>query len=75
MSKVKVHKVCIDSIVGCNYAIDEFKRGFRYKIVTIGIKNGKDCWVFRELSSEQKDFCVSKDYADLLVVNGNLKNL
>ena len=75
MSKVKIHRVCINSIVGCNYAIDNFKRGFRYKIITIGVKEGTEGWFFREMSSEQKEFFVDKDYADLLIKNGNIKNL
>ena len=75
MSKVKIHRVCINSIVGCNYAIDNFKRGFRYKIITIGVKEGMEGWFFREISSEQKEFFVEKDYADLLIKNGNIKNL
>lgn len=75
MSKVKIHRVCINSIVGCNYAIDNFKRGFRYKIITIGVKEGMEGWFFREMSSEQKEFFVEKDYADLLIKNGNIKNL
>jgi hypothetical protein len=75
MSKVKIHRVCINSVVGCNYAIDEFKRGFRYKIITIGVKEGMEGWFFREMSSEQKEFFVEKDYADLLIKNGNIKNL
>lgn len=75
MRDIKIHKVCIGSIVGCNYEIDEFKRGFRYEIITLGIKAGKECWVFREISSEQKAFYVEKNYADLLIGNGNIKNL
>jgi len=75
MSKIKIHKICIDSVVGCNYAIDNFKRGFRYEIITMGVKEGKESWVFKEMSSEQKEFFVEKDYADLLINNGNIKNL
>ena len=75
MSKVKIHRICINSVVGCNYAIDNFKRGFRYKIITIGVKEGMEGWFFREMSSEQKEFFVEKDYADLLIKNGNIKNL
>ena len=72
---VKIHRVCIKSVVGCNHAIDDFKRGFRYEVITMGIKEGKEGWFFREISSEQKEFFVDKDYADLLIKNGNIKNL
>ena len=75
MGKVKIHKVCIDSVVGCNYAIDNFKRGFRYEIITMGVIERKQCWIFKEVSSEGLEFSVNKDYADLLINNGNIKNL
>lgn len=73
--RIKIHRVCIESVVGCNHAIDDFKRGFRYEVITMGIKEGKEGWFFREISSEQKEFFVEKDYADLLIKNGNIKNL
>jgi hypothetical protein len=41
----------------------------------MGVKEGKESWVFKEMSSEQKEFFVEKDYADLLINNGNIKNL
>ena len=75
MSDIKINSICIGCIVGCNHAIDNFKRGFRYEIITMGIKDSKECWGFKEISSEQKKFFVDKDYADLLIKNGNIKNL
>jgi|13_taG_2_1085334.scaffolds.fasta_scaffold05236_2 hypothetical protein len=75
MSNIEIHKICIGSVVGCNHAIDNFKRGFRYEIITMGVIERKQCWVFKEISSEQKEFFVDKDYADLLINNGNIKNL
>tara|TARA_R110000796_G_scaffold209238_1_gene325587 strand:- start:161 stop:385 length:225 start_codon:yes stop_codon:yes gene_type:complete len=72
---IKLHKICLGCIVGCNHSIKEFQRGLRYSIVGFGFGNGDYYWVFRELSSEQKEFSVNKDYADLLIYDGNIKNL
>jgi hypothetical protein len=72
---IKVHKICFGCIVGCNHSIKEFQRGFRYEIVGWVECNGDDYWFFRELSSGQKEFRVNKDYADLLIEDGNIKNL
>jgi len=72
---IKLNKICLGSIVGCNHSIKEFQRGLRYAIVGFGFSNGGEDWVFRELSSGQKEFTVNKDYSDLLIEDGNIKNL
>ena len=72
---IELHKICLGCIVGCNHSIKEFQRGLRYAIVGFGFSNGEEDWVFRELSSEQNEFSVNKDYADLLIEDGNIKNL
>lgn len=72
---VKIHKICIGCTVGCNYAIESFKRGFRYNIISFGFSNGGENWILKELSTEELEFSVNKNYCDLLIKNGNLKNL
>jgi len=73
--KVKIYSICIGSTVGCNYEIDNFRRGFRYEVISMGVSNGNQNWIFRELSSEGLEFAVSKEHSELLIKNGNIKNL
>jgi hypothetical protein len=72
---IELHKICLGCIVGCNQPAEEFQRGLRYAIVGFGFSNGGENWIFRELASGQKEFSVNKDYADLLIYDGNIKNL
>ena len=75
MRDVKIYSICIGSTVGCNYEVDNFRRGFRYEIIGFGVSKGGHNWVFRELASEGLEFPVNKNHAELLISNGNLKNL
>ena len=75
MFDCKIYNASIGSTVGCNYEVDEFKRGFRYNITGFGVKGNIDLWVFKEVSSEGKVFSVCKKHTDFLIANGNIKNL
>tara|TARA_R110001606_G_scaffold201025_2_gene349012 strand:+ start:1497 stop:1724 length:228 start_codon:yes stop_codon:yes gene_type:complete len=75
MREIKIYSICIGSTVGCNYEIDNFRRGFRYEVVSFGVSDGGQNWIFRELASEGLEFSVSKEYSELLIKNGNIKNL
>ncbi len=75
MSDIKIYSICVGCTVGCNYEIDNFRRGFRYKIVSFGFGCGNNNWIFREMASEGLEFSVSKEHSEILIKNGNLKNL